>query len=176
MADKEQELDLTTLNEVFDINYNDLPKDHVPEEIEEIEINYDDPVDILKGNIKKANLILDKIQEEIRSGNFTARMVEVAGNIINGITAASKEIITKENYSGYLEVRKELAKLKEREVVIKEKTGTRRGTTNQNIILTSREDLLKVMGKEEPKKIGEGKVEKIEDVKQLPEKIPQERK
>lgn len=169
MGKKEQELDLTTLDEAFGINYNNLPKSIEPEEREEIEINYDDPVDILKGNIKKANNILDKIQNEIDSGNFTARMVEVAGNIINGITAASKEIIGKENYEGYLEVRKEINALKEREVVIKERSGVKGTTTNQNIIVTSREDLLKIMSSKQPKKIGETK--KIEEVKKIPEKM-----
>jgi hypothetical protein len=157
-----KELDLTTLDDVFDLNYNDLP-DHkaTPErEREEIDIDFNDPVDILKGNIRKANQILDKIQDEIEKGNFTARMVEVAGNIINGITAASKEIIGKENYTGYLEIRKELKDLKEREVVIKERVGIRGTTTNQNIIITSREDLLKIMSNE-PKKIGEGKIEEV---------------
>lgn len=160
---KEKELDLTALDEVFDLNYNDLPQ-HDPEnetsEREEIDIDFNDPVSILKGNIKKANQILDKVQDEIGSGNFTARMVEVAGNIINGITAASKEIIGKENYAGYLEVKKDLKNLKEREVVIKERVGIRGTTTNQNIIVTSREDLLKIMS-DEPKKIGEGKIEEV---------------
>lgn len=160
---KEKELDLTTLDDVFDLNYNDLPQTVEPERVserEEIDIDYNNPVDILKGNIKKANQILDKVQDEIDAGNFTARMVEVAGNIINGITAASKEIIGKENYVGYLEVRKELKDLKEREVVLKEKVGIRGTTTNQNIIVTSREDLLKIMS-DEPKKIGEGKIEEV---------------
>ena len=166
MGNKEQELDLTTLDEAFGINYNNLPKSLTPEPREEIDIDFNDPVSILKGNIQKANQILDKVQDEIDNGNFTARMVEVAGNIINGITAASKEIITKENYSDYLEIKKDLTALKEREVIIKEKTGIRGSgnTTNQNIIVTSREDLLKIMAGKQPKKI-EGKV-----VKQIPEK------
>lgn len=157
----DKELDLTTLDEVFGLNYNDLPQTRDEKRIserEEVEIDYNNPIDILKGNIKKANQILDKLQDELDNGNFTARMVEVAGNIINGITAASKEIISKENYVGYLEIRKQLKDLKEREVVIKEKVGIRGTTTNQNIIVTSREDLLKIMSNE-PKKIGEGKIE-----------------
>jgi hypothetical protein len=169
MGNKQQELDLNMLDEAFGLNYNDIPAhENAPAlpQREEVNINFDDPVDILKGNIKKANQILDKIQDEIDGGNFTARMVEVAGNIINGITAASKEIIGKDNYDGYLEIRKELKNLKEREVVIKEKTGLRRtGNTNQNIIVTSREDLLKIMSGKEPKKIGEGEVIEIEEVK-----------
>jgi len=161
MGNKEQELDLTTLDEVFGINYNNLQKNKQSEDREEIEINYDDPVDILKANIKKANLILDKIQDEIDSGNFTARMVEVAGGIINGITAASKEIITKENYSGYLEVRKELNALKEREVVIKERSGIKAGVINQNLIISNREDLLRIISGKKPKQISE--------IKKIPE-------
>jgi len=159
----DKELDLTTLDEVFGLNYNDLPQTRDEKRIserEEVEIDYNNPIDILKGNIKKANQILDKLQDELDNGNFTARMVEVAGNIINGITAASKEIISKENYVGYLEIRKQLKDLKEREVVIKEKVGIRGTTTNQNIIVTSREDLLKIMSNE-PKKIGEGKIEEV---------------
>lgn len=159
----DKELDLTTLDEVFGLNYNDLPQTGDEKRIserEEVEIDYNNPIDILKGNIKKANQILDKLQDELDNGNFTARMVEVAGNIINGITAASKEIISKENYVGYLEIRKQLKDLKEREVVIKEKVGIRGTTTNQNIIVTSREDLLKIMSNE-PKKIGEGKIEEV---------------
>jgi hypothetical protein len=160
MGTKEQELDLTTLDDVFSINYDNLPKDKQTDR-EEIEVDYNDPIEILKANIKKANLILDKIQEQIECGNFTARMVEVAGGIINGITAASKEIITKENYQGYLEVRKELNALKEREVVIKEKSGVKGGVTNQNLIITNREDLLRIMSDKKPKKISE--------VKKIPE-------
>ena len=137
---KEQELDLTTLDDIFGINYDNLPQNtnRVQTEREEIDIDYNDPVDIIKANIKKANYILDKIQDEMDNGNFTARMVEVAGNIINSITAASKEIITDKNYKKYLDIRNDLNKLKEREVVLKEKTGIKGTTTNQNIIVTSR--------------------------------------
>ena len=166
------ELDLNALNDAFDINYNDLPENvtlNPEDQFEEVEIDYDDPLSILKGNIKKANQILDKIQAEMIGGNFTARMVEVAGNIINGITAASKEIMGDKNYNQYLEIRKDLAKLKEREVVIKEKSGIRGGgTTNQNIIVTSREDLLKIMEGKQPKKLEK-------PMKQIPENT-QERK
>ena len=157
------------LDEVFGINYNDIPTGEERQKPEEIEVDYNDPVDILRVNIKKANFILDKIQEELINGNFTARMVEVAGAIINGITAASKEIVSKENYDKYIEVRKELAELKEREVIIKEKSGVRGATTNQNIIVTSREDLLKIMAGKQPKKIGQGSTNQKE-VRQLPEK------
>jgi len=148
-----RELDLDRLNEEFGIDDGNLPI-NTDLDFDEVDIDYDDPISILKGNIQKANQLLDKIQTEMLGGNFTARMVEVAGNIINGITAASKEIISKENYEGYLEVKVELNKLKEREVLIKEKSGGKQGIieNQQNIIVTSREDLLKIMDGKKPQK------------------------
>lgn len=148
-----RELDLDGLNEEFGIDGN-LPISTPDLDFEEVEIDYDDPISILKGNIVKANQLLDKVQSEMLSGNFTARLVEVAGNIINAITTASKEIISKENYGEYLVIKKELNALKEREVIIKEKSGIKGGNVQnqQNIIVTSREDLLKIMDGKEPQK------------------------
>ena len=58
-------------------------------------------------------------------------------------------------------MRKELNALKEREVVIKEKSGVRGGVTNQNLIITNREDLLRIMSGKKPKQISE--------IKKIPE-------
>lgn len=148
-----RELDLDGLNEEFGIDGN-LPVD-TSLDFDEVDIDYDDPISILKGNIQKANQLLDKIQSEMLGGNFTARMVEVAGNIINAITTASQQIISKKNYEGYLEIKQELNKLKEREVIIKEKSGVKGGNiqNQQNIIVSSREDLLKIMEGDKPKQI-----------------------
>jgi len=107
----------------------------------------DNPRTIIKDNIERANVILDKVESEINSGNFTARLVEVAGNIINSITAASKELISDENYKQYLLLREKLVKYKKLEVEWKI-TGKSNKVTNQNLILTNREDLLKLMNKD----------------------------
>lgn len=148
-----RELDLDRLNEEFGIDGN-LPISN-DLDFEEVEIDYDDPISILKGNIIKANQLLDKVQTEMLGGNFTARMVEVAGNIINAITTASKEIISKDNYEDFIKIKSDLNALKEREVIIKEKsrkTGGNRIDNQQNIIVTSREDLLKIMDGKQPQK------------------------
>lgn len=150
------EIDIQGLDELFEKDY----KRHHGDEVEkkdifqidfpdDSEIDYDDPTSIIKNNIKKANAVLDMIQEEMNRGNFSARLAEVAGNILNSITAASKEIISDKNYKGYLTIRAELVKLKEREVEIKENKGKK--PTSQNIIVTSREDLLKIMDGKTPK-------------------------
>lgn len=165
-----RELDLDRLNEEFGIDDGNLPV-NTDLDFDDVDVDYDDPISILKGNIQKANQLLDKIQSEMLAGNFTARMVEVAGNIINGITAASKEIISKENYGEYVRVKDDLNKLKEREVLIKEKSGGKQGTVQnqQNIIVTSREDLLKIMDNKAPQKKIEAPMKNITN-------NPQERK
>lgn len=147
------ELDLEGLDELFNERTGtgtevELDEDAQVNIIHPDDIDYNNPVEILKSNIKNANTILSKITYEMNRGNFSARLTEVASTILNSITAATKEIISGDNYQGYLSVRKELVKLKEREVELKENKGSR--PTNQNIIVTSREDLLKLM---EQKKI-----------------------
>lgn len=97
----------------------------------------------LKGNIERANEILDKVQDEIEHGNFSARLVEVAGQLINSVTAASKEILEKEYKDEYLGLRNKLYLLKKREVEIRA-LGTNR-PKNQNLIVASREDVLKLL-------------------------------
>ena len=99
---------------------------------------------ILRKNIERANEILDRIQEEMTNGNFSARMVEVAGNIINSITSASKVLMDDTNYNKYIDIRKSLALLKKREVEIKELKG-HRPRSNNNLIIASREDVLKLI-------------------------------
>lgn len=122
-------------------------------EIIEPEIVEDDPfliewendnsnAEIIRKNIERANVVLDQISEELTNGNFSPRLVEVAGQLINSITAASKVLIDDTNYNKYLDIRKSLALLKKREVDIKE-IGSNR-PKNQNLIVASREDVLKI--------------------------------
>lgn len=121
-----------------------------PEIVEEDEFEKEwehenDPRTIIANNIDRANEILDKVQEELNSGNFTARLVEVAGNLINSVTAASKELISDENYKKYLHLRDKLVKLKKIEIDWKV-SGKGNRIANQNLILANREDILKILG------------------------------
>lgn len=102
---------------------------------------------ILRKNIERANEILDKVQEEITdNGNFSARLVEVAGELINSVTAGSKALFDKSYQDKYLDLRNKIVLLKEKEVEIKQ-IGSNR-PTNQNLIIASREDVLKLIEKE----------------------------
>jgi hypothetical protein len=107
-----------------------------------------DPVEIIQENIERANRILDRVEEEMENGNFTARMVEVASAMMNTVTASSKEIMANINYKKYLQIREAMIKYKYDELESK-KTQFRGSQTNQNIILTDREHLMKLLGEQE---------------------------
>lgn len=107
-------------------------------------------IQILKDNIDRANTILDKVQDEVEGSNFSARLVEVAGQLINSITVGVKTIIDNTNYNNYLGLKKQLVLLKKREVDIKALKLDKPKT--QNLIVASREDVLKLI---EEKKIKE---------------------
>jgi len=73
-----------------------------PFELEWDEENED--AEILRKNIERANTVLDQVQEELVDGNFSARLVEVSGNIINSITTASKVLMDDTNYNKYIDI------------------------------------------------------------------------
>lgn len=137
-------LDRQGLREEF--NMEVIEPEVVEDTIDEFELEWEkDPTDIstLRTNIDKANTLLDTVTHELENGNFSARMVEVAGQIINSITTASKVLVDDTNYNKYLDIRKALALLKRKEVEIKYLKGGR--TTNNNLIIASREDVLKML-------------------------------
>jgi hypothetical protein len=131
------ELNRNRLSETFDI-------EDIKREVESISFNEKtDPEEILRENINRANRILDRVEQEIEGGNFTARMVEVAGNILNTVTNSSKEIISNINYKKYLQIREAMVKYKYDE--LEAKKSKFRSPTNQNIIVSNREDIMKLL-------------------------------
>jgi hypothetical protein len=143
-------LDRQGLREEFNMADEEiLEGEPVDDEFElEWEKEGDDPK-VLRANVDKANDLLDKILLEINAGNFSARMVEVAGQIINSITQASKVLMDDKNYNKYLDIRKALVLLKKKEVEIKQLRGPR--PTNQYNIISTREDVLKMLKDKEYK-------------------------
>ena len=129
-----------------------------PDPFEEEWENETSDLKVLKDNIDRANEILDKVQDEVEGSNFSARLVEVAGQLINSITQATKTIIDNTNYNKYLDIKKNLALLKKREVDIKALKLDK--PKSKNLIVASREDVLKLLEGKKPKKIvSEKKVE-----------------
>lgn len=106
----------------------------------------EDPDKIIRDNIDRANRILDKVEEELLGGNFSARLVEVASKMIDSVSSAVSQIQTTNYNSEYLQIRDRLVELKEREFehnIHQIKSG---GTVkNQNIIFTDRESVLKAL-------------------------------
>ncbi|MFW6172881.1 MAG: hypothetical protein ACOC5T_03980 [Elusimicrobiota bacterium] len=110
------------------------------------------PEEIIRINIEKANIILDKIMDEMNRGVFTATLVEAAGNIIGQVTTAASNLIMFPDNDRALQIKEEALKLKEREVVIKEiaaKTGkNNKGNLNiDKAIICTREDIMKQLEK-----------------------------
>lgn len=146
------ELDLSNLDQIFR-DTDDLDRELEEKRLDfQTDIDYNDALSALKSNIYNANQLLEKIQHEMNNGNFSARLAEVASTIINSVTQASKEIISDENYDDYMQVRRALVQLKAKELEIKE-NSSRRPTNQTNVLVTSREDLLKVLENKKPEQI-----------------------
>ena len=142
------ELDRDNLSDIFDMS-------EIESEVDRLTlVSESDPEEALKENIDRANRILDRVEQELESGNFTARMVEVAGNILNTVTNSSKELITNINYKKYLQIREAMVKYKYDELEAKQQKF--RSPTSQNIIVSNREDIMKLIS---------GEVKQIEDTK-----------
>ena len=100
------ELNRDNLSDVFDMG-------EIESEVDRLTLVSDtDPEEVLKENIDRANRILDRVEAELERGNFTARMVEVAGNILSTVTNSSKEMLANINYKKYLQIRESMVKYK----------------------------------------------------------------
>ena len=157
-------LDRQGLEEEFNLSEQETTQPEVVEpeivEPDPFEKEWEEQIDdikVLKDNIERANEILDKVQEEVEGSNFSARLVEVAGQLINSITTGTKTILDNENYNKYLDIKKGLALLKKREVDIKALKLDR--PKSQNLIVASREDVLKLLAGNDKKEEPEKKVE-----------------
>jgi len=149
------ELDRATLAEEFGLDPElfQFNPDNSEINSESADLRFDRTTEkILRDNIERAETLMSKIEHEIDHGNFTARMVEAASLVINGITSTVKEIQTKEYNEKYMKLREKLANLKHYEIEVKRiKNERKQQPTNQNIIITDRETLLKSLS--EQKKI-----------------------
>lgn len=113
----------------------------------------DDPITIIRNNIKKAESILTKIETEMENGNFSARLAEVASLIINSVTQAATQIIVSKANQDSLQIKKDVVQLKERELEIKQKfLAFKAQQTNEpgrdRLIITDRESIMRILKKE----------------------------
>lgn len=157
MTRRREELNLDSLDDIFR-DGDEIDRDFEQKNVDfKTDIGYDDPLEALKLNIFNANQLLEKIQHEMNNGNFSARLAEVAGTIINSVTQSSKEILSDKNNVEVMEVRRAMAHLKAREIELKEQrvnnTPANMGGNTTNVLITSREELLKMLEDKRPKPI-----------------------
>jgi hypothetical protein len=109
------------------------------------------PDDILYRNIERAERLLDKLEEKVfeGEGKGTARMLEVAGLLINSITTATTSIAGNYRDENELQYKLQLLEIKNKELEIKNIIARKDikpvGNTTNNLIVTDREQLMKLI-------------------------------
>lgn len=153
-------VDLDKLSEEFGIDKNDL--DDLGEDQEEVvdfpdneDADISNPDIILQNNINKANTVLDKIISEMKKGNFSARMAEVAGQLVNAVTGAVDKVYAKNAGIDNLLVKNKMIALKEKEADIREKIMEAKGKTRSKdkLVITDRETIMSMIRKENKKEL-----------------------
>lgn len=138
------------LADTLNVERVELDVDALKDQLSKVEVG-DDSDEILRNNIKRANALLDKIQEEILNGDVQARLFEVAGQLINAVTTAANSIASSSIDIEGLELKRKMMELKESELEVKKNSLPTQGgsyTQNNNIIVASREEVLKMLQKE----------------------------
>lgn len=152
-ADPEPNID--NLDEIFNTSHRIIDMDtgeiigevnDMRKELKEIEDSLPDVDQIILDNINRANRILDKVENSIATGAFTASMLEAAGKLIDSVTSAATSI-TGIGYNN------EIIRQKERDLDIKEKklmidqalkNAGNVNITNNNLVM-NREELMKMI-------------------------------
>lgn len=158
-------VDLDALAQEFNMNIDEALSSAEDITIENLVANrLSDPDLVISTNINKANAILDRIIEEINSSGMSPRLGEVASQLIATINQAASQIYTKEFDMSGLRIKHKMLELKEREVRLKELTAIPNAngqgkTVNQNIIVTDRETVLRLL------RDNKTQIKQIEDAK-----------
>lgn len=145
----------TTLSNCFDI---DVAKQELKDIKTQLDEDVNNPNEILRSNICRAERLLDKIETEWDVGTTpsTIKLVEIAANLINAITSAANSMLANDVSLETTNQKQEFLDLKKLEFELKKNKEDRNSQlpqgdnntyTQNNIILTSREDILKLMHK-----------------------------
>jgi hypothetical protein len=159
------EINRDQLSDEFDI-------DNIETEVKEMVKQFDeseeaDVEEILLQNVNRANRVLDRIEHEIGNGNFSSRISEVASQLINSVTNAATQISADRYNTDYLQLRRSIVQLEKMKLELKKNESSvgKANVTNQNIIVTDRESLLKFLKgeKEKAKKLKPVEQKQIEE-------------
>lgn len=119
----------------------------------------EDPDNILYQNIDRANRFLDILENEITEEDpesktpkkkNISRLFEVSAQLINAITSATQSIAGSYKDDMEYQYKLELLELKNKELAIKHALKGGEGyTTNNNLIVSSREDILDLISNQQ---------------------------
>lgn len=139
------------LSSCFDIEQTRNELNDIQTQLDE---DVNNPNDVLKKNIERAQRLLDKIEVEwdVGTSTNTIKLVEIAAKLIDCITSAANSMITNDVSLETTNQKQEYLDLKRLEFELK-KTKTESSesgkqsivnNTQNNVYLTSREDILKL--------------------------------
>ena len=151
-------LDITSLEKEFNVEEVVIIHPEVEQmrdRIKNLE-QYEDPNEVLKGNIERANALLDRIETLLDNPSAdaprggAARLMEVAGTIINAVTTAATSMMSMTFNDQDLEYKGKVLSLKELEVQAKiAGTSTKQALTQTNnntqIIVADRNAVLDML-------------------------------
>lgn len=139
-------VDIRSLEEEFDVEEVRTEYSRLRERVRNLD-QYEDPNEVLRQNIERANALLDRIEEAIdvpgadapRGG--LARLVEVAAKLIDSVTTAANSMMSVTFNNQEQEYKTKVLSLKELEVQAKlaAQPGAKAITnqTNNTLIVTS---------------------------------------
>ena len=144
------EADNNELSEIFDmtdvmVEAENIPPDNITPE----ESATEDPDVILQNNINKANIVLDKIIDNIDE-KLTVGMAEATASIVNSITNAVDKMYAGSFNFESVQIKKQMVELEEKKVFIKNKALEMKGQgvgsgapmKQENILIADREAVM----------------------------------
>ena len=147
-------MDIESLEKSFNLDDVKFEVKALKDRIKNLEA-CEDPTQILQANIARANLLLDRLEDSIDAGETpkggVARIVEVAGQLINSVTTAASTMMTLTFSDRDAEYKDKILSLKELEVQAKiaGKSTPQAITQNNTLILTDRNSLLEALNRED---------------------------
>ena len=150
-------LNKDVLDNVFDID-NSIKEQDVNELVVREKTDRKKPDDIIYENIDKANQLLDTIlnnvsQQVNENGQLNARLMEVAGQLIDKITSAATSITSADIDYADIQLKQQNLLTKQKELdwkINKDGTiSTRSNSPERQVIITDRESILQMMKNKE---------------------------
>lgn len=166
------ELNRENLANEFNIEQNEIPIEAFKDVLNKSK-EIEDPNNVLTTLIEKAGKILDIVEHEMTNGNTSGKMAESASQIINALISAANSIANNNslNFNDNLrkvQVEQNNRRLDQRDKEMEIKEIYYKGQQNRlnnrnqenvtnNVIVTSREDIMKFLESKKTKEIRENK-------------------